>query len=263
MPKAQDDIFPLPVSQAQPLALRCTVSALNDLSGCEPVVAEPEASAAVGVQNNLRRLIERFDVWDSPCPEVSFSQLFSSKTLDYSGEEVKVAQRLRWSAVAPSLPDGVGQLPLEDFCRLGTLHFVQNFTDYLLPDDAMQVPRPPSVMVESDSWDELCKGLVDKKICEIWPVDDLFHCGGVPLLNGLFAVGKEEFHGGEETQRLIMNLTPLNSISQSLMGDVGTLPGLAGFSGFLLEEGQVALLSSEDIRCFFYLFAVPLLGSPI
>jgi len=164
--------------------------------------------------------------------------------LDYSGEEVKVAQRLKWSAVSPSLLDGVGQLPLEDFCRLGTLHFIQNFTDHLLPEDAIEVPRPPSVMVEPGSWEELSKGLVSKNICEIWPVKRLFHIKGEPLLNGLFAVGKGEYVGAEGRQRLIMNLTPLNSISQSLMGDVGTLPGLAGFSGFLLEEGQVALLSS-------------------
>lgn len=260
LPKAKDDIFPLPVSQAEPLALRCAVGALNDLSGYGPNVAEPDLTATMEVQNNLKRLIQRFDLWGSTCPSVSFSQLFSSKTLDYSGEEVKVAQRLKWSAVSPSLPDGVGQLPLEDFCRLGTLHFIQNFTDHLLPEDAMEVPRPPSVMVESGSWEELCKGLVSKNICEIWPVSNLFHIKGEPLLNGLFAVGKGEFIGNQETQRLIMNLTPLNSISQSLMGDVGTLPGLAGFSGFLLEEGEVALLSS--VRCFFYLFAVPVDWKP-
>ena len=73
----------------------------------------------------------------------------------------------------------------------------------------------------------------------------------------VFAVGKGEYVSGAETQRLIMNLTPVNSLCQSLNGDVGTLPWLSGFSGFLLEDGEVALLSSEDICCFFYLFAVP------
>ena len=85
-------------------------------------------------------------------------------------------------------------------------------------------------------------------------MDDLFHWDGLPLLNGLFAVGKGEFVNGKETQRLIMNLTPLNSISQNVSGNVGTLPGLSGFSGFLLEDDQVALLSSEDTKCFFTCF---------
>ena len=256
--KSRDDIFPLPTSQAMPVALRGTLGALNDLSGFGPETDGGEISSeALVVQKNLERLVHRFDVWDSPCPQVSFDHLFSSRTVDYCGEEVKVAQRLEWTRVSASLPDGVGQLPLEDYCRLGTLHFVQNFTSHLLPADMIKVPKPPAVMVEPGSWDEICKGLVDKHICEIWPVEDLFHWQGQVLLNGLFAVGKNEFIDGKETQRLIMNLTPLNSISQNLSGDVGTLPGLAGFSGFLLEDDQVALLSSEDIKCFFYLFAVP------
>lgn len=170
--------------------------------------------------------------------------------MDYTGEEVKVAQRLSWSAVSPSLPEGVGCLPLEDFCRLGTLHYVQHFTDYLLPEDAIQVPRAPTVMVKPGSWEELCEGLISKNICEVWPLEELFHWQGQPLVNGLFAVGKGEYMGAVETQRLIMNLTPLNALTQSLKGDVGTLPGLSGFSGFLLEDGEVAVLSSEDIIFF-------------
>ena len=212
----KEDIFPLPVSQAAPLSLRCTVSALNDLSGYSPDVAEPDLSASMDVQKNLIRLIERFEIWDCPCPDVSFKKLFSTKTLDYSGEEVKIAQRLNWSAVSQSLPDGVGRLPLEAFCRLGTLHYVQHFTDHLLPNDAIKVPRPPAVMVEPGEWSRVCKGLVEKNICEIWPVELLFHWEGVPLLNGLFAVGKGEYVGSVETQRLIMNLTPVNSLCQSL-----------------------------------------------
>ena len=256
--KSKDCIFPLPASQDSSLALRSTVSALNDLSGYDPVADEPDQSASpLGVQKNLERLVNRFEIWDTMPPEVSFEKLFTSKTLDYVGEEVKIAQRLKWSAVAPSLPEGVGLLPLEDFCRLGTLHYIQHFTDYLWPDEVIQVPRAPTAMVEPESWGDICKGLVERNICEVWPVDHLVHFGGVPLLNGLFAVGKGEFHEGEEIQRLIMNLTPVNSLCQSLKGDVGTLPSLAGFSGFLLEENEVALLSSEDIRCFFYLFSIP------
>ena len=124
------------------------------------------------------------------------------------------------------------------------------------------MPRAPTVMLEPGSWEELCEGLISKNICEVWPLEELFHWQGQPLVNGLFAVGKGEYIGAVETQRLIMNLTPLNALTQSLKGDVGTLPGLSGFSGFLLEDGEVAVLSSEDIKCFFYLFAVPQAWKP-
>ena len=147
-PSSSDDIFPLAASQVWPVAVRSVISALNDLAGCAPAhgcVDQPDSPPVV--QKDLMRLVESFDVWNAPCPEISFQQLFSSKTVDYVGEEVKVAQRLSWAAVSPSLPDGVGLLPLQDFCTLGTLHYVENFTDYLLPGDAIRVPKPPSVMV--------------------------------------------------------------------------------------------------------------------
>ena len=66
----------------------------------------------------------------------------------------------------------------------------------------------------------------------------------------MFAVGKGEFKSAIETQRLIMNLVPVNQICKPLQGDVGTLPAVSGLSGFLLGSGEVALLSSEDIKCF-------------
>ena len=89
------------------------------------------------------------------------------------------------------------------------------------------------------------------------PVEELCHVEGRPLLNGMFSVGKGEFKDGLETQRLIMNFIPVSSLCRSLGGDIGTLPGIAGLSGFLLEAREVVLLSSEDIRRFFYLFGVP------
>ena len=57
--------------------------------------------------------------------------------------------------------------------------------------------------------------------------------------------------------RLIMNFVPLNENCKPLDSDISTLPGISGLSPFLLEGGEVVLVSSEDIRCFFYLFELP------
>jgi hypothetical protein len=100
---SKDDLFPLPTSQTLPKSFVGTVGALNDLAGHPPTSGDfhsPDSSRVV--QKTLRRLVERFEIWDSPCPQVSFKQLFSSKTIDYSGEEVKVAQRLNWTRVSSS-----------------------------------------------------------------------------------------------------------------------------------------------------------------
>ena len=252
------ELFPLPASLADPAYFSDVLCGLNDLADCGSASdGEKPSEVQEMVKKNLRRVVDRFDVWGISKPEVSFQRLFTTKDVDYSGEEIKVAMTLTWPGVKQSLPDGVGLLPLQEYCRLGTLHYVTHFEEYLLPEEDRKVPRAPKVMVESTSWDDLCRGLVEKNICEIWPIDALYHCHGVPLLNGLFAVGKGESQGGIESQRLIMNLTPLNSLCRSIAGDVSTLPGLTGFSGFLLEDDEVALLSSEDIRCFFYLFSLP------
>ena len=255
------EIFPLPTSPGNSNETKhfsYVVGAINDLAGFSPQDSEGETSDLRDeIKKEVERVVRRFDIWHTPKPEMSFQKLFTVKSIDYKGEEVRIAQPLVWKAVEASLPEGVGSLPLQDYCRLGTLEYVLNFEKYLLPEDGLKAPRPPKVQVDPNSWDDICKGLVAKNICEIWPVDSLYHLGNAPLLNGLFAVGKGEYIGDTETQRLIMNLTPVNSLCRSLSGDVGTLPGLTGFSGFTLSEGEVGLVSSEDIRCFFYLFSIP------
>ena len=43
-----------------------------------------------------------------------------------------------------------------------------------------------------DDWPSVCEGLITK-ICEVMPVDQLFHVNQAPLLNGMFGVGKGEY----------------------------------------------------------------------
>ena len=127
----------------------------------------------------------------------------------------------------------------------------------MVPEEARVYTTPPRVMIQEGQWESLAAGLLGRGIAEAKPLDQIYHLQGKPVLNGLFAVGKGEFENGIETQRLIMNLTPVNALCRPLAGDVGTLPAVSGLNGYLLEDGEVVLLSSEDIRCFFYLFAVP------
>ena len=80
---------------------------------------------------------------ETPGPDVSFKQLFTTKTVVYSREEIKVAQRLSWSSVSPH-----SQMKW-DYCRLRTFAagarftYIQSFTEYLLPTDAVKVSRAP------------------------------------------------------------------------------------------------------------------------
>ena len=257
------DIFPLPISgpiiDESPCGslIRATCRALNVLYDCPPEGVKRVASAeGLRVLGYIRECVEFVDSWTESFGGLSFV-FFKSKGVDYRGEEVKVAQSFSWESILPALPQEVGRLCLVDFCSQGTRHYVENFPSYLLPEPEQLLGKPPRVMVFEESWLDVCRGLVKRNICGVLPKRLLHHVKGRPLLSGLFAVGKNEFEGDMEIHRLIMNLIPLNNICKSMSGDIGTLPGVSGLTPFLLEKGEVLLLSSEDVRCFFYLFAVP------
>eukprot|EP00438_Fugacium_kawagutii_P019799 Skav234936 [mRNA] locus=scaffold2677:147840:152458:- [translate_table: standard] len=235
---------------------QATSMALRDMSG-ESCFDKPTLLQRGEVKKSIEQQLTRFDMWEVSSPRVSFDELFQSRGVDYSGEMVRLAQPLCWQAVANSLPEGVGRLNLEDFCVAGARHYVLNFEEYLIPEEDQVVPKAPRVQVEEGSWDLLCEGLVKRGICEFTPISHLHCVKGVPLLNGLFAVGKNEFVGNLETQRLIMNLTAANSICKGLQGDMATLPTLSNLNVMVVQDGQEVLISSEDVRCFFYLFRVP------
>lgn len=225
--------------------------------GLQDLADEPKVQSKEECPPMVWEQLKRFSLWDDAVVPINFKQFMSSRNVDYQGEEVKVAQQIVWDAVSNSLPEGVGSLPLQQFCTLGTRHYVENFEDYLVPPSDQRQVKPPKVMVTSQEWPRVCRGLLDKGVCEVWPLEDLHHVCGQPLLNGMFSVGKGEYVGLLETQRLIMNLIPTNALCLGIRGDVSTLPMVAGFNGILLEEGEMILTSSEDIRCFFYLFSVP------
>ena len=231
---------------------------LQSLSGEEtPRASSADKTFSQRLAKSVRVQLERLRMWEEPVAALNFEHFFMAKTIDYRGEQVKLGQSVNWVAVENSLPEGIGRLKLEEFCTLGTKHYVENFEAYIMDTNDMKAIKKPKVMVSEAAWEEVSAGLVRKGLCEVMPLTDVFHVGGSPLLNGMFSVGKGEFINNLESQRLIMNLIPLNSLCGSLEGDVSTPPSLSTMSAFLLEEGEVCLTSSEDVRCFFYLFEVP------
>ena len=259
----KDHIFPLPWSssivQDSPCAplVVATCRALNHLYGVTAVDEKNVCSAAS--MRALAFVIKSVEFWnrlDDVFPVMNFDVFFRAKGVDYR-EEVKVAQRFSWASISPALPPEVGGVSLVDFCTLGTKYYVQNFEEFLVPPEKRFLGRKPTVMVREDDWFDVCKGLIKSRVCGVIPLDEVCHIHGKPMLGGLFGVGKNEFEGDLEVQRLIMNFVPLNENCRPWDADICTLPGIAGLSPFLLEDGEVALISSEDIRCFFYLFRVP------
>lgn len=196
---------------------------------------------------SLEGSLERFD-WDS---------FFKHRSVDYQGEEVKVAKSFRWCNIAPALPKEVASVPLEDVCTFGAKHYVEHFDQYLKDQEDWPPVSKPRVMVADEDWGEVCAGLVASKVCTFITRDEVFHVAGEPLVNGMFGVSKEEVHEGVEVYRLIMNLIPLNSLCCPITGDVNTLPNWALMNPLVLQPHENLVVSSEDVRCFFYVMRVP------
>ena len=186
---------------------------------------------------------------------MNFKEFFTTKGIDYSGEEVRVARSFQWKMVA--FPEGVGSLDLEAFCEGGAKSYVADFERFLLPPQDQCLGKMPATMVSQEHWAEVCLGLIERGVCGLMKREDLYQKGR-PVLNVLFAVEKGEKavdDSGEEFEvcRLIMNLVPTNGLCQNLVGDTATLPTVTGMSGTVLKDGELLLTSSEDIPVFLLL----------
>ena len=228
---------------------------LNSLHGVSTGGKDnPAAKRAV---KRVEGIVEKSEILKEPIPQIQFENFWNYKGIDYDGEEVKLARKIKWESIEPSLPKEVGQLCLSEFCGDGVLHYIDHFSDFLVDPNEMELSKPPCVMIDSEDWPEIAHGLVDRGLCVVRKKSDLFHVGTKPLLSGLFSVSKQEFVGDVEICRLIMNFKPLNSICLSLTGDTPTLPSITGMGAMYLSEDEVLITSSEDVRCFFYLFSLP------
>ena len=262
------DLFPLPLPSSLkrdcqvPPCVDALVHALNSLYGTKAVVRRREDKTRLMLVERLENTVVSSGLAKERLPDTDFDQFFKGKGVDYSGEEVQVARRFKWSMVEAAFPEAVGTLDLEEFCEGGTLEYVRNFESFMLPLEDQFMGKTPSIMVDLEHWPQVCSGLIRRGVCRAMHISDIHHINGKPVLNGLFAVGKNEFATDEdgsefEICRLITNLVPTNGCCRSLTGDTSTLPSVIGMSSIVLEDHQLLVTSSEDIRCFFYLFRTP------
>ena len=69
---------------------------------------------------------------------------------------------------------------------------MEEFEDYLLPTELQTIGRAPKVFVQDDDWFDVCKGLISMGVCGVLPRRLLHRVGDQVLLNGFFAVSKQE-----------------------------------------------------------------------
>ena len=268
MTQPSGDIFPLPtnvevlqvhsgVESSEVEILRGICLGLNSMYGLALENAFPPNSHQDGVLKFLLSQSQVVSSWAEHFEETNWHDFFKLKTVDYTGEEVLCAQYTSWENLAPAMPKEIASVPLVEVCELGCRHYVENFVSYVLPEEMRQPMKPPRVLITNEAWRDVCKGLLGNGVCIPMLEQDLFHVGGQPLLNGLFGVPKGEQEQGVEIHRLIMDLRPCNKVVRGIEGDVSTLPSWATMAPLQLMPSEDLVISSEDVRCFFYIFKIP------
>ena len=135
-PKAgKMDLFPLPAADVtgdpeDPFFFKALAFGLNSLTGLRVSYAGAVTRTANRVLKRLKGIVESSCILVEPLPHLDFKDFFATRSVDYSGDEVKLARELTWESIEPSLPQEVGQLHLRDFCQDGVLHYVDNFEDF-------------------------------------------------------------------------------------------------------------------------------------
>eukprot|EP00438_Fugacium_kawagutii_P034498 Skav206642 [mRNA] locus=scaffold5599:32144:35829:- [translate_table: standard] len=268
--KDRFSIFPLPTSR-DILASYCKTSpsfvvdwllavvlSLNSFWGeelhCDKICNPSQVTVLEGLVNEVKSFCEVPAV----VPPLDWEEFLKTKTVDYKGDEVKVAQWFSWKNIYPALPADVGTVPLREVCTLGCQFYVDHFDEFIKPRSEWgHIPRA-RVMVEDSEWEAVCRGLVKTSVCKFILEEEVFQTDSGPLLNGMFGVTKDEFTSeGDEVFRLIMNLIPLNKLCRAITGDVDTLPSWSSMNPFFLQPSEALLVSSEDVKCFFYTMRVP------
>ena len=117
-------LFPLPTSRSFLLAhfpelslvevdwLICVCLSLNSTWG-GMIENEKEINKVQEVcLNGLIKDVKRFCSLDTRIEELDWRDFFNTRSVDYKGDEVKVARKFSWSNIAPALPREVGKVPL-------------------------------------------------------------------------------------------------------------------------------------------------------
>ena len=264
------DLFPVPTSKDVLLDLFpdldpddccwfvCVCLGLNSVWGGTLFNDSPPNQVQTLCLRELLSDVKRLQSMTGTLKDFDWVSFFRTRSVDYRGDEVKIALKFSWSNIAPALPREIGVVPLEDICSEGAKYYVENFDLFLKKREEWPPLTCPQVMVRDEDWAEVCSGLVGAGVCTFLEREEVFDTGDGLLLNGLFGVTKGEMSNGVEVYRLIMNLVPLNGICHPLSGDVATLPSWSSMSPYFLQPSEGLLVSSEDVRCFFYVMSVPL-----
>ena len=242
-----------------------STAALNAFFGAKPPFPQHRSGRAVKkCLAVLRDRIDRFlnqplensvsiqEVWDD----------ISKKQINYSGEEVAMAQMLTVDQVLKSLP------PLGHGGSVELAPLLHGRTRYLLENPEQVLLRHPGraggkhtakVHIAKGEEVALFQLMFERGVVDFVREDDVFRDAEGPYLSGLFGVPKPSkvTEKGLPVLRLIMNLIPINKAMDVILGDIAELPSATSWQQLVLVDGDSISTSQADMASAFYLFRIP------
>eukprot|EP00438_Fugacium_kawagutii_P035668 Skav205025 [mRNA] locus=scaffold1026:370533:376645:- [translate_table: standard] len=242
----------------------CLVTMANGLNGPTAPMEEGKWSAlqkrgAEEMRTTARRMLSLDD--NHPRSLLVIEKELSDRFLTYTGDEVPKLLPMSADQIEKALPPTGhgGSIDILELVGGRTRSFLR-FPDLcLLSDDGQVLPKlQAKVHFQEGEKLKVAKLLVDRRVCDWIPLSEVIRYRGEPVLNGMFAVGKDSFlDDGRQVQRCIMNLIPSNSILAKLEGSVGKLPHITQWLSITMEGHEELRFFQSDMSCAFYLFALP------
>ena len=184
----------------------------------------------------------------------------SSRFLNYTGEEVPKMQVATVEQIEFALPpqSHAGSIRAVDLVSSGTKWFLENPDESLIAEPPSDVKLTAKVHIAKGEELDLCKLLVARNICTWIKEEEVLVVRNRKVLNGMFAVGKGSLTpSGKESQRLIMNLIPTNSVLRQAQGAVSELPAITQYLSLVLDGNEDLAFYQSDMSSAFYLFKIP------
>lgn len=244
--------------------LFCALAGLNGVSGSlQPLAPGPTTKVQGRAVASLTRTVERF-LHLGGCHHGELERIrqeLKGVRLSYTGEELSICHPLTREQVLPALPPGNhgGSVDVLDLVSHGTRRLLEHPELLVIEDSGQDLPPlQAKVHCTHEEMVHLGRDLVDRNICAWIPLEEVFAFRGQPVLSGLFGVEKSsKLSDGRSTLRLIMNLIPINSLMNPIVGSVRKLPSITSWLGITTDPDESLGLYQSDMASAFYLFKLP------
>ena len=254
-------------SFAEDVWVSLTVCSLNGVAGKSRAALDRRPTvvhrrAACAIRGAVKRSLKSVDL---PRTAQEIEKELSARYLSYTGEEIPKMQVVATKQILPALPpiEHGGSVEAVELVSRGTQEFLLNPSNSMLRKLRDGVKPTAKVHLAQNEELDICKLLVERRIC-VWIKDsDVRRLGEQQILNGMFAAGKSAYLETEEIQRLIMNLVPCNGALRQIQGVTSDLPGITQYLSMVLNQHETLELFQSDMSSAFYLFRIPAAWSEI